>query len=192
MKNKKWRNIEKRTYELLGVNIFRKYVLFTWEKLWKLVGLDFLLVYRIENKSIEEIKKYKSISKAWAFGHSIYMIFITLYGIILSLGAGFILTQIVLQSYCIITQRYNHIRINETIEKYEELMKKREERTQEQTKELTSTKKIEYYNENVKEELDSSEKLKELYDMKEFLERENNTMSQSEDNSYQKGLKFKS
>lgn len=187
MKNKKWRNIEKRVYETLGVNIFRKYVLFMIEKIIK------VNVYRIQNKTVDGIKDYKLFSKIYAISHTFYLILF--FNIEVSSFLEFLIwiLAIMVNSYCVMTQRYNHIRINETIEKYEELMKRREERKQqEQTNELTYTKEIEHHNENVKEELNSSEKLKELYDMKEFFERENNTMSQSEDNSHQKGLKFKS
>lgn len=119
----KFRSIEKKIYKLLGINIFRKYVLFTWEKLCKLIGLD--PGYRINSKTIEDIEEYKSQAKAFGYAHFILLfIFSGLYFFHWIPEASMIV-NLILNSYCIMTQRYTCIRINEILEKYKKLEKRK-------------------------------------------------------------------
>lgn len=111
------RDTEKKIYELLGVNIFRKYILFTWEKIANLIHLP--IGYRIENLSIDTIKKYKIQTKSFAFAH--LACFFAL--IPLCSNPFSWIYNIFLNFYCIIVQRYNYLRIKDVEEKYEKLEK---------------------------------------------------------------------
>ena len=123
----KIRDIEKKIYELLGVNIFRKYFLFTYEKLWKPFGGT--PGYRIKNKTINDIEGYKSQAKGFAIAHFIFLICVVgIYYFFHVLTELQLITQLILNPYCIMTQRYNCIRINEILEKHKALEKRKEEK----------------------------------------------------------------
>ena len=62
----KGRNIEKKIYECLGVNIFRKCLLVI-DKLAKLLHLD--IEYKINNKTIEGLEEFKSKKKLLGTTH---------------------------------------------------------------------------------------------------------------------------
>lgn len=126
---KKNKNIEMRIYELLGVNIFRKYILFTWEKIAKLIKLD--VGYRLDKLNIEGLNNYKINIILFAIGHSLVIFFIFVQSIISHKALSDNLFSILLNSYCIMTQRYNYVRINQLIEK----MTKRYERQKDEIKE---------------------------------------------------------
>ena len=113
------KNIEKRIYEYLGVNIFRKYFLFTYEKLMKLFHIP--IGYRLEEKNIDGIKKYKKFLKSFALGHSMLLIMIIISIFYIKMKCYQIILNVGLNLYCIMVQRYNQIRINEILEKYQEL-----------------------------------------------------------------------
>lgn len=124
------RNIEKKIYEFLGVNIFRKYILFTYDKLWKLLGGA--PGYRIKSKTINGIQNYKIQAKAFAAVHFINLIFIIgSYYLFHTLSEFYLILSMIINSYCIITQRYICIRINEILQKHKELEKRREEKHKE-------------------------------------------------------------
>ena len=122
----KKRNIEKKIYEILGVNFFRKYILFSWEKLCKLVNFD--PCYRLDKKTLGGLKQYKSTCEVFAITHTTCLIVTCILCLIASVSIIYWINIILLHGYCIMTQRYNIIRINEVIEKYEKLEKKKIEK----------------------------------------------------------------
>lgn len=118
MKNRKF---EKKIYECLGVNLFRKYVLFYIEKIWKIFSDQDIIGYRLNNFSIESVKKYKNVTKGFACAH--FLVFIISFPDMTTVSD--FLFNLLSNGYCIMVQRYNSIRIDETVEKYEKLMEKR-------------------------------------------------------------------
>ena len=104
---------EKKFYELIGVNFFRKYILLNFESLLNKVNLS--MGYRVSELNIKAFKSYKTQSKYFAIAHAIALVFILLF------WPTFL--GIVLNIYCILVQRYNHIKINELLAKYEKLQK---------------------------------------------------------------------
>lgn len=94
---KKNKNIEMHIYELLGVNIFRKYILFTLEKIFKSINID--VGYRIKKLNIEEVINYKYKTILYAIAHSLilflYFVVINIYHTSLSYN----LFGILLNSY---------------------------------------------------------------------------------------------
>lgn len=129
----KIRNIEKKIYEILGVNIFRKYVLFTWDKLWKPIGGA--PGYRIKNNTINDIEEYKTTAKGFAYVH--FWISIDIIGLYFfhCIPKSSLILHLILNPYCIMTQRYTCIRINEILEKYKELEKRKSENANNSTNE---------------------------------------------------------
>lgn len=113
----KSRNIEKKIYECLGVNIFRRYVLFTWEKIAKLIKLN--VGYRIKDGSVDSLKSYKSLSKGFAVAHAILLVIIVITGLCMPSTLSWWIINVGLNTYCVMVQRYTHIRINELLEKME-------------------------------------------------------------------------
>lgn len=128
------KNIEKKIYEFLGVNIFRKYVLFTYEKIWKLIGFkEKTIGYKIQDFSSRGLEKFKSNRKFLAKVHIFNFILInSLYGFtaltdnLSPLLLGMWLTGNLIDLYSIMTQRYNYIRLNEILKKREERQQKKE------------------------------------------------------------------
>jgi hypothetical protein len=128
---------EKRIYELLGVNFFRKYILGAYQALWNaifvLTGSKFSFmkdIYKMRNFSTEGLKSFKTLSKKLALEHFIMLLFWTGL-IVLTEGKclNFFNTFIICTDiYAIMTQRYNHIRINEFLKKQEELEMRRAEK----------------------------------------------------------------
>lgn len=108
-------NFEKKLYEFLGVNIFRKYFLFTWEKFANII--KFPVGYRLESMTISGIEKYKKEVVGFGKTHFVFMLATLLFFPILSPQA--LILSTVLHSYCIMTQRYNYIRINEVLKKHQ-------------------------------------------------------------------------
>ena len=106
---------ELKIYELLGVNIFRKKILFTWEKIAKLLHIN--VGYRLEDYSTESFEEYKDIAKWFAIAHAFVMAFLLTVHISYSASALAYIFNIFMNSYCIMTQRYNYIRINKILEK---------------------------------------------------------------------------
>lgn len=125
MKNKR---IERRIYELLGVNIFRKNILFAYEKTFKFFHIN--VGYKVNELSVKGFQSYKSIMKRFAISHLfsfILLLFIIefFYSDIFLIG---IIIDALLNGYCIMVQRYNTIRINELLEKMELFEDKRKEK----------------------------------------------------------------
>lgn len=133
------RDVEKKIYECLGVNVFRKYVLFTWEKIAGLFHLP--IGYRMEDLSIDAIKNYKSRTKAFTIAHIIaFFIMIPMCFNPLSW-----MYNILINFYCIIVQRYNFLRIKEVEEKFEKLQAlkmKRQKRLENKDKNTLSLEKV--------------------------------------------------
>ena len=119
MMRKNDKSIEMRIYELLGVNIFRKYILFTWEKIAKLLRLP--IGYRLDELSVEGCMRYKMMTKAFTIAHLIIYPYLAIYAIFLNPTAPLwhIMLWTILNTYCIITQRYTTLRINRIIKKME-------------------------------------------------------------------------
>lgn len=111
---------EKKLYELLGVNIFRKYILLNLDKIYKIFG--FSLNYKLKKININKLKRYKINLKCFGVAHGIALII----GILLNLNLPFIIINL----YCILVQRYNRIRINEVLEKYEKLIELRKSKSE--------------------------------------------------------------
>lgn len=122
MRNKK---TEIKIYECLGVNIFRKYILFTWEKVAKFLHIK--VGYRIKDMSIEGLKDYKIQSKLFALTHFCLLIYIIILAIIKDAPVVTWVVNIIINSYCIMVQRYNHIRINRLIDIKQRREKKKQE-----------------------------------------------------------------
>ena len=104
-----------RIYELLGVNIFRKYILFTCEKIFKSINID--VGYRIKKLNIEGVINYKKYIIGFTITHSILLLDIFVQCIIYHKALSDFLYSILLQSYCIMTQRYNYIRMKQLIKR---------------------------------------------------------------------------
>ena len=83
--------------------------------------------YRIKGKTINDILEYKSLAKAFAYTH--LCIFIGALGLyyLHCIPVSSLILNLILNPYCIITQRYTCIRINEILEKQEELEKRKTE-----------------------------------------------------------------
>ena len=112
---KKNKNVEMRIYELLGVNIFRKYILFTWEKIAKSININ--VRYRIDKLNIEGVINYKKYIIGFIITHSILLLDIFVQCIIYHRPLSNALFGIILNSYCIMTQRYNYIRMKQLIKR---------------------------------------------------------------------------
>jgi len=110
---------EKRLYECLGVNYFRKYVLCSWEKICKLFNLN--LGYRVNDFTMKSIKMYKRQIVSFSIAHLACFLFLTLFGIFKSANIIFWMVNIGLNSYCLMVQRYNYIRINKFIERQQKI-----------------------------------------------------------------------
>lgn len=119
----KSKDFEKKVYECLGVNFFRKYILFNWEKICKLV--KFNPGYRLTCKNITGLKKYKKLSKGFEVVHIGILIYVILLFILNKLHIISLVINGLINGYCVITQRYNIIRVNEIIEKYQKLEDKK-------------------------------------------------------------------
>lgn len=164
------RNTEKKIYELLGVNIFRKYVLGTWEKLWKIFRLDKLLAYKITDMSENGLKYYKIQSKGFAAVHIGLLVYEIINGILITSSMAWWVTNIGLNLYCIMTQRYTHIRINEILEKKEELKQRREEReNSSEIESILTLDKTKKFVPSVEHPLSIEAQRKELKNLKKFL-----------------------
>lgn len=117
------KNIEKKTYELLGVNFFRKYILFTWDTL--LTPIGGAPGYRIDKLTIKGIEEYKSTTKLFARAHFWMMMgTISLY-FLNWVPESFLICNIIVHLQCIMTQRYTYLRINEILEKHKRLEKRK-------------------------------------------------------------------
>ena len=121
----KHKNIEMKIYEWLGVNIFRKYVLFTWEKIANFLDID--IGYRIKDMSIGSLKKYKTLSKGFAISHAAVLTLFIVLAIIKHTTVIYWVVNMGLNLYCIMVQRYNHIRINHIIDIKQRIEKRKQE-----------------------------------------------------------------
>ena len=136
---KKENNIELKLYELLGVKIFRKIAFFVRDSLifmltfwWKKEKRYELLYVKPNNYIIgkdgnilENMKKFKGSLLTNAIIHIICILVAmpSVLDIINGMGSMFLIIQtslyIILNIYCIMLQRYNHIKINRVIKKLE-------------------------------------------------------------------------
>ncbi len=163
---------EKRIYELLGVNIFRKYVLFVWEKIWKLMHLEKCIGYRINDKTIDGLKDYKYQLKLFAISHIVDLGILIVTGILTSQGIVWWIFSIGLNAYCIMTQRYTHIRINEILEKHN----KRKQKNTDNDEEINSNEmvlgqeiKMQFKITEPKTELSIGEQREQLEQLKDYV-----------------------
>ncbi len=144
---KKIRDIEKKFYELIGIKRFRK-MAFGFRKVLCFPILIFfpkeMRKRFFENPSnycmkrgngIQDLKDFKlmllfnTLIHIWGLWVGIPLVKDLALGIYTALQGLLIVPPFVVNIYCIFLQRYNHIRINEVIEKYEkyeELKEKRE------------------------------------------------------------------
>lgn len=180
---------EKRIYELLGVNLFRKYVLNSYQKI--LNGLFFITgitkffgirdIYIMNDFSTEGLKKYKKWSKVYAVEHVCsFLLMSAMLGLpdLSILLTCSILFVMITDIYAIMTQRYHHIRINDILEKREKLQKKLEERTSDEEKiksMLLQSKSQDIISITLAKEkpLSLEERRKELENFREFVSTEN-------------------
>ena len=135
---------ELRLYELLGVNVFRKYVLFTWEKIAKFIHLP--IGYRIDEYSTTGFKFYQIKAIAFAIAHSGLLAYTIVDCILSSSPIWNYWLSILLNSYCIMTQRYNYIRIGKILERKKQrdarIKKQKEEKVIEKDDSLTLEKEL--------------------------------------------------
>ena len=121
-------------YEFLGVNIFRKCILFTWEKIAKLIKIN--VGYRLNKFSIEGLNDKKKDTIGYAKAHLLLLITISvLYTMVLYASLLPTIAMIFFNIYCVMVQRYNYIRIKKAIEK---MMPKIEEQIKEIDSSLTN------------------------------------------------------
>ena len=129
---------EIRLYELLGVNIFRKKVLFAWEKFAKFFHLD--VGYRLDSYKTEDFKEYIGRTKAFAIAHVITFILSELFICTPTTSLGGHLFIFLLNGYCILTQRYNYLRIKKILDRKqkrdERIAKEEEEKEKEKEEEI--------------------------------------------------------
>ncbi len=170
---KKNEKVEKKIYEYLGVNLFRKYVLFNWEKVLKKFNFD--CSYHIDKLDYDSIKNYKEIMKSYAIAHLITMIVASFFLIDV---IPVLVLNIILNGYCIMTQRYNTIRANDILKKnevrYNNTKKSLEDELREKDNEIDEhVYKTQYKNEEEKtldiDELISNASIEQLKNYKEFL-----------------------
>lgn len=132
------KNIELRIYELLGIKIFRKMAFC----LYKILGFPFTIFMSKENrknfynapnnynmKKGHGIKDLKDFKKWLLFNAGIHVYGLFSCTFTLMMGSILVSTIIaaVINAYCIMLQRYNHIRINQTIEKWKLREKKQKD-----------------------------------------------------------------
>lgn len=182
-------NLEKKIYECLGVNIFRKYILFSWEKICGL--LDFDPDYRVEDRTINGLKRYKDTSKAFAISHLITMIITVIVLSVIKASLGIYITNCLIHSYCIMTQRYIHIRINELIERLEKREQKNRIKQQQDTKSEQKDISLTQIKSNKQNELDKNSNLEQLYAIRELLYQSQNEESKNSIDSFDKSYTFK-
>ncbi len=84
--------------------------------------------YRIKSKKIDDIEEYKFLAKGFAFAHLVFLMVLIGLCIFNWMPKFSLVINLIFNSYCIMTQRYTCIRINEILEKYKELEKRREEK----------------------------------------------------------------
>lgn len=125
----KFKDIEKKIYEFLGVNIFRKKILMNIEKILVKLKLPEDPSYHVKKNTIDELENFKKLSKRNAKIH--------IFASIIWLTECFILKIVplwygsfclLIDFYSIMTQRYNHIRVNELLEKHQKLKRIEEEK----------------------------------------------------------------
>lgn len=147
---KKLRSLEKRFYEIIGIKRFRKMAFVSRDLFFSFLGLNKEerndMLYSKDNESnytingglsIENIKDFKRMLRFNAIIHSLALIACfpamryIIMGQVTPLALIAIMPPFLVNLYCVLLQRYNHIRINEVIEKhqkYEALKAKRKKR----------------------------------------------------------------
>lgn len=135
---------ELRLYELLGVNVFRKYVLFTWEKIAKFIHLP--IGYRIDEYSTSGFKFYQIKAITFAIAHLGLLAYTIVNCILSSTPIWRYWLSVLLNSYCIMTQRYNYKRIGKILERRKQrdarIKKQKEEKTIEKEDSLVLEKEL--------------------------------------------------
>ncbi len=167
---KKLRDIEKKFYEIIGIKKFKKmafklrnflynpfvYILEKWVKDDSFKVDDISTVnYNLQmGNGIQSLKDFKNMLLYNGFVHAIGVIacmpalilILKDFHIVLFL---ILLPPLLVNLYCVMLQRYNHIRINEVIEKheeYEKLKEKREERKRERALAKEYGELLQYFN----------------------------------------------
>lgn len=147
---KKNKNLEMKIYELLGVKIFRKMAF----SLASILNLPLKLTMTKEEwkeynnktsnynigkvKDLDDVKKYK---KQMYFNTSVHIFSLLLCMVYLSLVGinAFFIIMTLINTYCIMLQRYNIIRLNKVVKKFS---KKYEQQKDEVKKELIESDKF--------------------------------------------------
>ena len=101
-------------YKMLGVDVFRKYFLFTYEKFLNLLHID--IGYRIGNVNYESLNRYKGNMRYFAIVHAVLLVALFVPALV---NPVLFIAHVSLNTYCILVQRYNSIRINNLIKKTE-------------------------------------------------------------------------
>ena len=120
--------IEKKIYKILGVNIFRRYVLGTYEKIFNfipnLLGYKGYTGYRINDFSTLGLQKFKSKSIGLAIQHVIQFSVVALAYISVAITVGLTPYMLsvwiicsLLEIYSFMSNRQHCIRIDEILEK---------------------------------------------------------------------------
>lgn len=135
---KKINDIEKKIYEILGVKLFKKICMFIYDVIYKTISLSVPKQYRKEFlkskettnytigsiKDIEGLKKFKKELLFNGFVHTCGIIIcldfigLNIFGETPSIaGVVFNIAFLGVNTYCVMLQRYNYIRIKKAIEK---------------------------------------------------------------------------
>lgn len=127
------RDIEKKIYKLLGVNLFRKYILGPYGKLIKVILKD--NHYKIHDFSSKGLEDFKEQSKYFAKVHmcclvvfNLSYLYMTLSGKFNACLLGAWMTNNFIDLYSIMANRQHCIRIDEILEKREGLEKETEDK----------------------------------------------------------------
>ena len=137
--------------------------------------INFDCSYHIDKLDYDSIKKYKEIMQSYAIAHLITMIVASFF---LIDAIPVLILNIILNGYCIMTQRYNTIRANDILKKnevrYNNTKKGLEDELREKDNEIDEhVYKTQYKNEEEKtldiDELISNASIEQLKNYKEFL-----------------------
>jgi len=141
------KNLELKFYEKIGIRKFRDILI----KFIYLLAVPLYIIFKIPKEKRKTIfrnspsnyfmKKGNGLKdlkdfKKWLYFNSAIHIYALLKCIMSIINGAFIfeIPHIILNLYCIMLQRYNYIRINNTIKKYEEIEKKKTENLKEEIK----------------------------------------------------------
>lgn len=132
MVKEKKEDFEIKLYELLGVKVFRSLV-FKLEKLIHKKDKRKNINYHIKRINIDELESFKKYLYYNGFIHtknSIIIFGMILFNIIMSNYLIFIvlIPELIRNLYCVMLQRYNYIKINQSIHRLEKVIERKEQR----------------------------------------------------------------